>query len=132
LACFAEQWLRFVAAVLRGEPFGVLELGDGEVEGEAELAAEGGGAAEAVFDLFVVAAGGVQAGAQPGGVRVQEGGELTGLERLGDREQLLCFVEVGERQRGLGRLDQGGLDARVGDPKLADGLEWASPTSVDT
>jgi hypothetical protein len=47
--------------VLRGEPFGVLELGDRKVEREAELAEQAGGGTEAVFDCLVVALGGVEA-----------------------------------------------------------------------
>ena len=62
--------MRFVGATLSAEPLGVLELGDSEMEDESELAAEAGGATDAFLHVFVVAASGVEAGAQPGGVPV--------------------------------------------------------------
>ena len=52
----------------------MLELGNGEVEDEAELAEEGGGTAEAFLDLLVGAASGVDAGAEANGAGVQERG----------------------------------------------------------
>ena len=63
-ACFDEQWLRVIAAMLPSQPFGVLELGDREVKHDAALAEEAGGAAEAFVDP-VCAAGSVEPGAQP-------------------------------------------------------------------
>ena len=62
LACFSEWWLCLSRPALCGEPFGVVELGDGEVEGEADLAEEAGGGVEPLLDVFVVAAGSVEAG----------------------------------------------------------------------
>ena len=56
---FCQQRLRVVGALLRHEPFGVLELSDCDMEDETELAEQARGGAEAVFDWFMVAAGGV-------------------------------------------------------------------------
>jgi len=49
--------LCFIAPILRSQPLGVLESGDGEVEREPELAAAGSGAAESFVDLIVVVDG---------------------------------------------------------------------------
>jgi hypothetical protein len=55
--------LRLVDAPLADTPFGVLELGDGQVEDEPEISADVGGAAEPLVDPVSSAVCGVEAGA---------------------------------------------------------------------
>ena len=62
---FGEQWSRIIRAALSGEPFGMLELGHGEVENEAELAKEARGCAKTFVDPLLVAKGLVKPPAKP-------------------------------------------------------------------
>jgi hypothetical protein len=105
LACIDQEGFRVIAALPRHKPFGVLELSDGDVEDKAELAEQAAGGSEAVFDSFVIAGSRIEASVQPRGVGAQERSELAGVERFRDRDQLLCFVEVGEVEpKSLTRL----------------------------
>ena len=96
----------------------MLELRDGEVEDHAKLAEEGGGADEAIVDSVRVAAEGVQPSAEAEGARLEKRRQLTGIERLGNTQQLLRPFEIGELECSLDSLDKGPLDDERVDSQL--------------
>src|SRR5215203_3798439 len=118
LARFIQQRLCFAAAALRCQPFGVFELGDGEVESEAELAKDRSGTTKALVDAFDSAVLRIEAGAEASAVSAEERRQLARLKCLNAAEELLGLREVAEHERRLERLDHVALDARVGNREL--------------
>ena len=72
LACFAEQRLGLLAAVLCHEPLALLEQRHREVEGKGELPEEPARALEQAVGLLGVRTTGRQSSTEARGVRLQE------------------------------------------------------------
>ena len=107
--------MRFGAAILSGEPLGVLELREGRGELERELATEARRGAEVLVHLVDPAAGGFEAGTQPQAAGIEQGREQARGKRSGDGEQLFGPGEIGDRERGFDRLHERGPDVHVDD-----------------
>ena len=91
----------------------MLELRHPQVEGDAELPEDRLGEAEAAVDSLVLAARGVEAGAEPGGLRVERRRALSRRKRPDGPQQVLDAPELAELEGGLDRLDEVSFDFRA-------------------